>query len=572
MHGCPWGVALEENSEEIEKYRDKIAILYKELFERWFTQDRSLKEFIIASLLIRNNKVLLVGYPGAGKSTLVRLISRALSMGQKDILGIVIGAPEKTLQKVLVSTNLVKLLTTGKEEIIVRPIVKARVKFINEINRFSKSVQDALLSLLEEGYIEYGGMRFETPDYICFADMNPFRGEIDRALKSRFWGSCYIGLPGLEESKNIIDRLLESEKETSGKLAIVETMPKIMSFEELECVWNDVMSIAIPEHIKLLGIMILSSLRICKFGRLDLMPGYMRLPCTECEYANEPCSKIQEPPDERASIALFAYARARAWLRGRKAVDIEDLLWAIPYVFAHRTELKPLVKSRYHNPWEFFKKFVKWLKETKIGSFDTPGVWLKALALASIILGVGPKELERIAIGIYGKNDTPSYLKELEKLAHGELGRGDLVVAELYRYVERKVLDKIERIREILKHELEEIESNVNLTLDKINAFIEKLKRVPRYIVQDLEERAYKLLDDFRVMFNLEALGDCSKVRSLLLSYNVNPEIINKLLDKKASTNMSFSNELVRIRRLGKNVIILTYTRDIAKELRSAIE
>ena len=553
-------------------YRDKIKALYNELFMRWFTNDESLKEFIISSLLIRNNKILLVGYPGAGKSTLVRLISRALSADGNSLLGVVVGAPEKTLQKVLVSTNIVKLLTTGEEEIIVRPIVKSKIKFINEINRFSKSVQDALLSLLEEGYIEYGGLRFETPEYICFADMNPFRGDIDRALKTRFWGSCYIGLPSLEGSKSILDIMLESERITGGKFDIVETMPRILSFDELRDIWRDVMRVSIPEHIKLFGLMVLSSFRVCKFGKLDLMPGYMRLPCTDCEYANEPCSKIQEPPDERASIALYAYARARAWFTGRERVEIEDILWAVPYVFAHRIELKPLIKSQYHNPWEFLRRYVDWIRDTKIGTEDSPGIWLKALALAAYALNINSSNLKDIVMRNYGEMDPMGCLKELERLALGELGRGDLVVMELYKFVEKRLLASITNMRNILEDELEKIERDPSVTLDRVNAYIEKIKKVPRYIAQGLEERAYKLLDQFRVMFNLEAMGSLSEVRKILLSYNVDAEIVEKVLNRQISTNVVFSNELVHIKRLGKNVIILTQTRDMARELRSAIQ
>lgn len=555
--------------EDSEIYRLKVRILYEELFKRWVTNDDSLKEFIISSILIRNNKVLLIGFPGSGKSTLIRLISRALSK-HGESLGVVIGAPEKTLQKVLVSTNLVKLLTKGEEDIIVRPIVKARIKFINEINRFSKSVQDALLSLLEEGYIEYGGLRFETPNYICFADMNPFRGDIDRALKSRFLGSCYIELPGLRESKIILDNMLEGEK-ASGRFAIVETMPDVLSFEELERIWNEVASVTIPEHIKLLGTMILASLRVCKFGKLDLMPSYMRLPCIECEFANEPCSKIQEPPDERALIALFAYARARAWLRGRHVIEIDDILWAVPYVFAHRVELKPLTKSQYRNPWDFFRSYINWLKETKIGSVDAPGAWLKALALAARILHFESKELNEIGARYFRDMDFPNYLRELEKIAQGEFGRGDLIVRELYKYLETYMLEYIERIRTVLQRELNELVTCQDLTVERVETFVEKLRKVPYHSVQDIEERAYKLLDDFRIVFNLEAVSDTSKLRSVLKACQVDERTVNNVLDRTVAVNLDYSNDLVKIKRLGKNIIIVARTKELAREIRTSI-
>jgi len=419
-------------------HHELVNELERELFKRWICSDRNLREFIIASILIRNNKVLLVGFPGTGKSTLIRLIAKALSKDVKDakrkVFGIAIGAPEKTLQKVLVSTDIVKLLTTGEEVILVRPIVSAKIKFINEINRFSKSVQDALLSMLEEGYLEYGGAVFRTPEYICFADMNPFRGDIDRALKTRFWGSCYIDFPDLGGSSRILRMLMESESETSYP-DVVRTMPEILSLEELKEVWLDVMKVEVPEIVKIFTLMLVSMFRVCKYGRS--LVGYMRLKCTDCEYSNEPCALVQEPPDERANIAMLSYARARAWLKRRSYVVFEDVVWAAPFVLAHRVEFRPLVKSRAANPWELVRQIVSEIQNTKLAIDDEVGSWLRALGLVCVILKMEPIGKLKDIVAEINKavRDELDALKELEKLAYGEFGRGDLVIQQLYGFV-----------------------------------------------------------------------------------------------------------------------------------------
>ncbi len=555
-------------------HRDKILRLGEEIFGRWHCEDASMKEFILASLLIRNNKVLLVGLPGAGKSTLVRLIVRGLSKdSQKNdtIFGITIGAPEKTLQKVLVSTNIVKLLTRGEEEIIVRPIVRARIKFINEINRFSKSIQDALLSLLEEGYLEYGGVILRTPNYICFADMNPFRGDMDKALKARFLGSCYVELPSMKGSKHILDTLLEAEGATGGYPDLARTMPAILSISELEAIWDDVMRVSIPEDVRLFGILIISTFRVCKHNRLGLMPGFLRLPCAECEYSNEPCSLIQEPPDERAVLSLFLYARARAWLHGRTTVTFEDVVWAAPYVLAHRVEIKPLTKSRVPNPWVFLRDTINNLIKTRWHSDSGWGSWARSLVLACRILGIRPSKQLRPLDEEIPPMVPLEALREIERISYGEFGRGDLVLQQLYVLVREKYRDTLERTRRVLEEELRSLEENVGTTLSDVERYYERLKQYPAEIADSLMRRASLLLDEYRVSINLEAPLELSQFAKILAQGGIPNDIIERALNKSTTTNLEYRGKLLRVRRHGKNLTIFSETKELAQELRRSI-
>ncbi|MEX0569490.1 MAG: AAA family ATPase [Candidatus Njordarchaeota archaeon] len=557
-------------------HREKILRLGEEIFERWYCNDRDFRDFILSSILIKNNKVLFVGLPGAGKSTLVRLIAKAIHNDNTEdstpIFGMTIGSPEKTLQKVLVSTNIVKLLTSGEEEIIVRPIVKARIKFINEINRFSKSVQDALLSLLEEGYIEYSGIILRTKSYLCFADMNPFRGDIDRALKARFYASCYVKLPDFSGSKRIIDYILKYTRSEETYLSIPKTMPKIISINELEEIWKDVQNVEIPEDVRLFGVMILSAFRVCKYNKLELMPGYLRLPCTDCEYSNEICSMIQEPPDERANIALFLYGRARAWLYGRRKVIYDDILWAVPYVLAHRIEIKPLTKSRVSNPWEFLRHIIRNIRETKWISGSEFGVWAKGLALACRILEIKPSEqIEKTKIINVEKGDKIEILSQLEKLAIGEFGRGDLVVKEIYRYVQDIFGEKIKDKKEILQREVRRLLKDPNLTYSQIEELMQKINSYPAEISKGVKEKISKLIDSFRIIVNLEAPIDIKKIENVLITHGVPSRVVSRLLDKSKAENMEYRTILLQIKKIGKNLIIITETKDLANEIRDSI-
>jgi len=554
-------------------YWEKVQRLREELFRRWICNDYNLREFILSSILIRNNKVLLIGFPGSGKSTLVRLIVRGLSRnsGGNKIFGMVIGAPEKTLQKVLITTNIVRLLTSGEEEIIVRPIVQAKIKFINEINRFSKSVQDALLSLLEEGYLEYGGTTFRTPDYICFADMNPFRGDMDRALKARFLGSCYIDLPTMSSSKKIIDALLESEEKMGRYPDIVMTMPSILSIEELRAIWNDVGKVAIPEDVKLFAIMIVAMFRVCKYKRG--MVGYMRLKCTECEYSNEPCSYIQEPPDERANLALLLYARARAWLHRRKQVDYGDVIWAAPYVLAHRIEIKPLVKSRVPNPWILIRQVLDEIMKTKWIDDGKMGIWAQSLMWACAALGIeitGPLK-EHITHDIKNYSSFVA-LKNLEQCAYGEFGRGDLVVQQLYEYTKEMLYERLRDIKSALREECLALVNKQGVVLSELEAFESKLKKYPKEIIEEIHGILRQKMNEYKVSFNLEAPVDFQKIRELLLRYDVPMDIVDKLFDKTSAMKLEYKGQVIKLRRIGKNIIIMAQTEEIVDEIKERLK
>ena len=293
----------------------------------------------------------------------------------------------------------------------------------------------------------------------------------------------------------------------------------------------------------------------------------------ECEYANEPCSKVLEPPDERASIALIKYAQAHAWLKKRNTVDIDDIIWAAPYVLAHRIELTPSSKSKVPNPWDFLKNTILTLKETKIGSLEKPNSWLKAIAIACKILYGEPHIpiKDPHTIDIINSGSIYSLLKELEKMALGEFGRGDLVIRELFNYVKNKLEFVLSNRINELKIRLDELRHKPNLTYSDIAQYLKQIQDLPSDISAQLINEVYKILDNFRILINLEAFETLEDLKKLLILLDIDPEHASRVLDKKSSYDMEISNDKVYIKRLGKTLIITAQTEHIANEIRRAI-
>jgi len=437
-------------------HRDKILKLKQELFSRWICTNEDLKDMIICSILVRNARVLLLGPPETGKSSLVRTIASAFYSKNDNnaIFAMVTGAPEKTLQKVLISTDIKNLLTKGEEKLIIRPIVKARIKFINEINRFSKAVQDALLSLLEEQkLIEYGGIVIHSPDYICFADANPYAGEIELALRSRFMISIPTTYLRLAESYKLLEFVV---KESTYDIS--KTMPKIISIEELEEIWKDVERIKIPETVRIFLLLLIETFRCSK---LDFYYENKQSMCADCEYAGEPCSKVTIPPGERAIIFSMLFSKARAWLKGRKEVTYEDVIKVLPYVLAHRIE----ISESNINPWEWCKLAIDSIVKSKWQDKNMVGVWAKALAAASLLLKI---QLDSYLYDIAKKEGLLEKTKielawYLWKICIFR-GKKDRILFQLYQMA-------TEELRNNFKKEFEQF-------LKKIDERIKKAKRI----------------------------------------------------------------------------------------------
>ena len=498
----------------------KLHELRKSIFSLWRAQDyrdenwriviprTDIEEFFTACLLVPNNKILLLGDPGAGKTVLIELIAKALGAKYAKVTG----APEKTAQKVIARVDVGKLVKEGVEKYIVRDFVTANIKFINEINRFSLEVQDALLSLLWEGMIEIGGQIFRTPPYIAFADMNPYRGDIDRALKSRFYFSCWIPMPGLLESVEI-ELKREELKVDEFTEAIKEP---ILSWNELMRAWEDVKKVQVDPGAVFLAKMILYSFSGCIYQ--DWSPDFKR-PCGDCEFNEGVCKYINRPVDQRALKAAIRLAKARAWLRKRKRIEYNDIVWALTFSVPHRLEFTPMAKATIAQPMTWLRKTIDEVIKTKYVQIKDgkvqKGIWWRAIILWNAIVANDPsivkKQLEEI--GLSGNITKAKVLSELRRLNEESK---DLVVHTLYSQAyqiytklteaeDRRIFDMI---NELIKEGSRE-------SLQKAGTLIEEI------VNEELRLKALKAVEAAWKMLEVEVVIDEKKLAKIMAKIGI---------------------------------------------------
>lgn len=138
---------------------------------------------------------ILWGPPGAGKTTIARIVARITQSEFHEISAVNAGVAD--IRKVIESAK--RNWTKSKRRTIL---------FIDEIHRFNKSQQDAVLPHVENGTIRLIGSSTENPSF-----------EVIPALRSR----CQVfrlGYLTADHIRHILERALEDEDRGLGKLQI----------------------------------------------------------------------------------------------------------------------------------------------------------------------------------------------------------------------------------------------------------------------------------------------------------------------------------------------------------------
>ncbi len=161
--------------------------------EQLLARGKPLYEAIIKDII---PSMILYGPPGSGKTTIARVIANSSSSNFVSINAVIDGIP-KIKEVIEEARNNLKLYS------------KRTILFIDEIHRFNKNQQDALLPFLESGLIILIGATTE----------NPFV-EINKALISRLMLFKLNQIKN-EDIEGIVDRALNDKVNGYGKYSII---------------------------------------------------------------------------------------------------------------------------------------------------------------------------------------------------------------------------------------------------------------------------------------------------------------------------------------------------------------
>ena len=320
-------------------HRDAILEGVDWIFSYFQAPDIVVQNLITSSLLVKNAVVLLSGTYGTGKNQLVGLIRQSFFQSDNNDYDAwkISCVQDLTPHDILYNLDL-GLLQKGQEHVTPRPLVSARLKYINEVQRAAPLVHNALLSLLSEREISYRNQVFPSPDFLCYLDRNPEdegSSPIPRAFLDRVDYSIEIPAISFDGALSLQSRKMSTGIADWGELS--SRIPSRLSALQMAEVWDDVVKVAIPRNVLALANMVGFSFRVCIVVDRTVAHPDFRLDCSRCEFKAEICSHLEgSPPAYRFIESGLKVAQARSWLEGRRVVEEEDFLFSLPFILGHR--------------------------------------------------------------------------------------------------------------------------------------------------------------------------------------------------------------------------------------------
>lgn len=263
--------------------------------------------------LLANGHVLMEGLPGTAKTRSIKTLSKLV---------------ESTFGRVQFTPDLLPSDVTGSEvyreqtgdfDFQQGPIFNNLV-LADEINRAPAKVQAALLEAMEERQVTVAGKTHKLPPlFLVLATQNPIEQEgtypLPEAQMDRFLVYVQVPYPPAEHELAIL-RLVRSENAGSGA-----EPPEPITEGQVHDARKEVHNIQIASSVEQYVVDLVTATR------------------EPAKYGEELASLIAVGASPRATIALDAASRARAWLHGNDFVSPEDVQAMAPACLAHRIHL-----------------------------------------------------------------------------------------------------------------------------------------------------------------------------------------------------------------------------------------
>ncbi|MFT5438455.1 MAG: MoxR-like ATPase [Alphaproteobacteria bacterium] len=273
-------------------------------------QEQVVDETLIT--LLAGGHVLLIGYPGLGKTLLV------------DTLGTVLGLDDKRVQFTpdlmpadILGSEILEDGDGGRSFRFIQGPVFCQLLMADEINRASPRTQSALLQAMQEQRVSVAGQYHPVPQpFHVLATQNPLEQEgtypLPEAQLDRFLMQIDVLYPSEAAEREILLSTTGVDKPAPEQ---------VMTAEDLIAAQRLVRQIPVGDAV------INAILKLVRAGR----PDEFALP--------EVRSHVAWGPGPRASQALMLACRARAVLDGRYAPSIDDVVALAKPILRHRMAL-----------------------------------------------------------------------------------------------------------------------------------------------------------------------------------------------------------------------------------------
>ncbi len=268
-------------------------------------QDEIVEGTLVA--LAANGHVLLEGYPGLGKTLLVRSLASSIDLQFSRI--------QFTSDMMPADVSGTTILTEARTFEFRKGPVFTQVLLADEINRATPKTQSALLEAMQERTVSVGGHKHILPDpFLVLATQNPIEQEgtypLPEAQMDRFFFKLLVTFPSQETLKKIVTQTTGSHE---AVLKPVSTAKDVLRMRDL------VRSVPIADHVLDYGLEMVAGTHPESPSAPDSVKKFGR-------YGSSP----------RGAQSLVLAAKVYALLAGRPHVSKEDLKKAVKPSLRHR--------------------------------------------------------------------------------------------------------------------------------------------------------------------------------------------------------------------------------------------